>query len=34
VEWIHLAQDREGLLAASCEDGNEPSVSIKWRGIS
>jgi len=25
VDWIHLAQDREGPLAGSCEHDNKPS---------
>jgi len=29
VDWIGLAQDRD-----ACECGNEPSGSIKMRGIS
>jgi hypothetical protein len=29
VAWIHLAQDREGLVADSCKHRNEHSASIK-----
>jgi hypothetical protein len=28
VDWIDVAQD-QGLVESSCEDGNEPSGSIK-----
>jgi hypothetical protein len=31
VDWFHLAQDREGPVAGSCEHGNEPSGSIEVR---
>jgi hypothetical protein len=29
VDYIHLTQDKEGLVADCCEHGNEPSDSIK-----
>jgi len=31
VDWMHLAQDRDVL--DFCEDGNEPSASIKCGGF-
>jgi len=29
VDWIGLAQDRDGRVADACECGNEPSGSMK-----
>ena len=32
--WTGLGWSRQGQVADACECGNEPSVSIKMRGIS
>jgi hypothetical protein len=29
MDWIELAQDREGPVEGSCEHGDKPSVSLK-----
>jgi hypothetical protein len=34
MDWIELAQDREGPVEGSCEHGDEPSSSLKLLEIS
>jgi hypothetical protein len=34
VDWMQVAQNKEGPVAGSCEHGNEPSGSTKGWGIS
>jgi hypothetical protein len=31
VDWIQVAQDKSGQVTVSCEHGNDPLLSIKFK---